>query len=100
MTSRILLLLLTLLISGAAFADAVTYTYDDAGRLTSAAYPNGTVIAYTYDAAGNLTSRNVTGGAGSSTQKPQPGGKAASKTKRAPASKSGSAETKTEPAKH
>jgi len=45
---------------GRAFADTVNYKYDDAGRLTSVAYADGTVIAYSYDNAGNLLSRNVT----------------------------------------
>ena len=44
----------------------VTYTYDDAGRLTSVDYGNGTSIAYTYDKAGSLLSRVVTGNANSS----------------------------------
>ena len=37
----------------------VTYTYDNAGRLVSAAYSNGLVISYTYDAAGNLLTRTI-----------------------------------------
>lgn len=37
----------------------VTYTYDDAGRLTRATYSDGTTISYAYDAAGNLLSRIV-----------------------------------------
>jgi YD repeat-containing protein len=66
--------MLTLLVGAASLslrADAVTYIYDDAGRLTSVTYANGTSISYTYDAAGNLTARTVTS-SGSSTNKPQP----------------------------
>jgi uncharacterized protein (TIGR03437 family) len=44
-------------IGGLALADNINYSYDDAGRLISAAYSSGTVISYTYDKAGNLTSR-------------------------------------------
>jgi YD repeat-containing protein len=66
MVLRILFFSLILCVSGALFADAVTYTYDDAGRLVSASYPNGAAIAYTYDAAGNLTARTVTAAADSS----------------------------------
>jgi len=40
---------------------AITYTYDDAGRLVQADYGAGQDIAYTYDAAGNLLQREVTG---------------------------------------
>ena len=32
----------------------ITYTYDDAGRLTRADYGGGTGLNYVYDAAGNL----------------------------------------------
>jgi YD repeat-containing protein len=67
---RTLILTGGLWLAGALFADAVTYTYDDAGRLSSATYPNGAAITYTYDAAGNLTARTVTGAAGSSAPKP------------------------------
>lgn len=35
-------------------AATVRYTYDPAGRLTSAAYDNGVTLVYTYDAAGNV----------------------------------------------
>jgi YD repeat-containing protein len=37
------------------FAGAQTYSYDNAGRLTTAAYPDGSGVRYTYDASGNLT---------------------------------------------
>ncbi len=68
---RRILLLTGIVTVGLLFADAVTYTYDDAGRLTAVNYPNGTSITYTYDAAGNLTGRMVTG-ASSSAKKPAP----------------------------
>lgn len=42
-----------------AFAGAVTYIYDDAGRLTKAKYDNGKTIEYTYDKAGNLLEQKV-----------------------------------------
>lgn len=45
-----------------ACAATVNYTYDSAGRVISAAYPNGQTISYTYDAAGNLLTRLVTTG--------------------------------------
>jgi YD repeat-containing protein len=34
-------------------AGAVSYKYDDAGRLIEATYPNGTILTYRYDPAGN-----------------------------------------------
>ncbi len=37
----------------------VTYTYDDAGRLTGAQYEDGESISYTYDLTGNLTSKTM-----------------------------------------
>lgn len=37
---------------------SVTYTYDQAGRLTNAKYDNNTCIAYAYDASGNRVSQN------------------------------------------
>jgi len=40
-------------------AGAVTYIYDDAGRLTKAKYDNGKTIEYTYDKAGNLLEQKV-----------------------------------------
>jgi YD repeat-containing protein len=53
-----------LFITGLLLADTVTYKYDDAGRLISATYGNGTTVTYTYDKAGNLLSRiAATGGA-------------------------------------
>ena len=44
-------------------ASTITYTYDDAGRLTGADYGDKAIL-YTYDAAGNLLKREVTGTAG------------------------------------
>ncbi|MCR5281042.1 MAG: RHS repeat protein [Lactobacillus sp.] len=32
----------------------ILYTYDDAGRVVSTTYPDGTVVTYVYDANGNL----------------------------------------------
>ena len=37
-----------------------SYTYDAAGRLTTALYDNGTCVAYSYDANGNRTSQTTT----------------------------------------
>ena len=41
-------------------AQTVNYSYDDAGRLLRAVYPNGKAINYSYDRAGNLVRRLVT----------------------------------------
>jgi YD repeat-containing protein len=42
---------------------SVTYTYDPAGRVTTAHYDNGACIAYSYDAASNRTAQtNTVGG--------------------------------------
>src|ERR1700733_10329435 len=49
-------LLISLLLAA---AENINYTYDSAGRLTQAAYSNGSTITYTYDKAGNLVSRSV-----------------------------------------
>ena len=40
-------------------AQSINYSYDSAGRLYSATYPNGNVITYAYDSAGNLLRRLV-----------------------------------------
>ncbi len=45
--------------SALANGNTVTYTYDDAGRLTGVEYPNGATIDYDYDNAGNLLERIV-----------------------------------------
>ncbi len=42
-----------------ASAAAISYTYDDAGRLVKADYGEGLAISYSYDANGNLLSRQV-----------------------------------------
>ena len=39
---------------------AVTYSYDDAARLTKVDYGDGRTITYVYDKAGNLLSRTAT----------------------------------------
>src|SRR4051812_11789212 len=54
---------LVLVISTAAYAERVTYTYDDAHRLIQADYGNGSVIAYAYDKSGNLLNRTVSSSA-------------------------------------
>ena len=43
-------------------AARIEYSYDDAGRLTNAAYSGGAGIAYAYDANGNLLIREITSG--------------------------------------
>src|SRR5437879_13909523 len=46
-----------------AICGTITYTYDPAGRLTSASYNSDTNINYVYDANGNLLRRsNINGG--------------------------------------
>jgi YD repeat-containing protein len=57
---RTIFICLALFVGVAAYADTVSYTYDDAGRLTSATYPSGASIQYSYDAAGNMTAVAVT----------------------------------------
>ena len=47
-------------------AGAVKYAYDDAGRLTSVDYGDGSSIVYTYDKAGNLLNRTTTAASGAS----------------------------------
>jgi uncharacterized protein RhaS with RHS repeats len=44
-------------------AGTISYTYDQLGRLSQVAYPNGAIIRYLYDANGNRTSYVVTGSA-------------------------------------
>lgn len=46
-------------VCGILSAQTISYTYDAAGRLNSATYPNGNVIQYTYDQGGNLLRRLV-----------------------------------------
>lgn len=43
-----------------AFADTVTYTYDELGRVKTVVYSNGATITYEYDAAGNRTTLSQT----------------------------------------
>jgi len=50
------------------FADAIRYSYDDAGRLTTVTYANGTAITYSYDKAGNLLRRSITNSQSSNPQ--------------------------------
>ncbi|MEE9345148.1 MAG: endo alpha-1,4 polygalactosaminidase [Methylococcales bacterium] len=42
-------------------AQAISYSYDNLGRLTNVTYDNGTKIDYRYDPAGNLLSLNSSG---------------------------------------
>lgn len=51
---------LLLLSSVNIYAEEVTYTYDDYGRLLQAAYGDGTTIVYSYDEQGNRTYKTVT----------------------------------------
>jgi YD repeat-containing protein len=53
----VLVSIILLLISHAAFADEVKYTYDDLGRLYQVVDSQGNVATYNYDAVGNLLSR-------------------------------------------
>jgi YD repeat-containing protein len=39
---------------------SIHYTYDQLGRVTTAAYDNGICIAYTYDTNGNRTAQTFT----------------------------------------
>jgi len=52
--------------------EAVVYTYDALGRVTSASYDNNTTITYAYDAAGNRVQQAVTIGSPPSSS-PAPG---------------------------
>ncbi len=67
MLKRICLILLT----GALAAQAVTYSYDSAGRLVKADYGAAGVIVYVYDNAGNLVNRTAQAGAGSVSAEPR-----------------------------
>ena len=61
MLTRICLILLTVALA----AQAVTYSYDSAGRLVKADYGAAGAIVYVYDNAGNLVNRTAQTGAGS-----------------------------------
>jgi DsbC/DsbD-like thiol-disulfide interchange protein len=50
-----------LLMTHAAYAITVSYTYDELGRLTKAAYSNNNFISYTYDSVGNITDITTSG---------------------------------------
>ena len=65
---RILMLAGALFFSVALYGDGAVYGYDNAGRLVSIAYANGTVVNYTYDSVGNLTSRTVVAAGNNSSQ--------------------------------
>ena len=52
-----LLLGAALWLLGAGAAHSESYRYDIAGRLTQAAYPDGTTIGFVYDTRGNLLTR-------------------------------------------
>ena len=54
--------LLTALILLCSAANAETYNYDKAGRLTGVSYDDGTSITYQFDANGNLTGQTVNSG--------------------------------------
>ena len=54
-----MVMILSLFVSGFVFAGTITYTYDNAGRLTGADYGGGKTIAFTYDNNGNLLTREV-----------------------------------------
>ena len=42
--------------------EEILYVYDDAGRVVSATYPDGTVVTYHYDSNGNLVETETTAG--------------------------------------
>lgn len=44
-------------VSSPAASASVSYTYDQAGRVTTAFYDNGVCVIYSYDAVGNRTSQ-------------------------------------------
>ena len=57
--SVLVILLLMIVSSLEALAYEVTYTYDDAGRLTGVVYSGANQITYTYDNAGNMLQRRI-----------------------------------------
>lgn len=56
---RIIVLLTCLLLPMPAISAAVTYQYDDLGRLTRINYGAEASVTYTYDKSGNLTTRSI-----------------------------------------
>jgi YD repeat-containing protein len=46
---------------------SVSYTYDDVGRIATAAYDDGTCVAYAYDPSGNRTAQTNSTSSGSET---------------------------------
>ena len=71
-TAKFLISLALLLLSS--WAGAITYTYDEANRLTSVTYDDGGKVAYVFDATGNISSitKNPPG-AGATTTTTAPG---------------------------
>jgi len=59
---RLLLFCVVLSLGSLSLADVITYTYDEAGRLTRVDYGGGKTVSYNYDKSGNLLSRVVTSG--------------------------------------
>lgn len=59
-TLRLRVALWLLLLPMVAWADSVSYTYDDLNRLIRAEYESGAVIEYSYDSAGNRTGQVIT----------------------------------------
>ena len=72
-------LILSAVMALAMQAGAITYSYDDAGRLAKADYGDGRVITYTYDAAGNLLRRQVSTTGPKPQNSPKPAPKSAAK---------------------
>ena len=54
-----LLVTICLVFCLSAAAYEMTYTYDDAGRLTEVSYTGANTITYTYDNAGNMLNRRI-----------------------------------------
>ena len=54
-----MVMLLGMFVLVSAFAGAINYTYDNAGRLTKADYGSKKSTIYTYDSNGNLLTREV-----------------------------------------
>ena len=69
-TIGLLALMFMIISSVSSLAGTITYTYDNACRLTKADYGGGKTIDYTYDNNGNLLNRTVTAGPGADTTGP------------------------------